>query len=167
MTTTPQRSAIITDSLVLDKKSARRVDENGYLHVTDCNLSKAQVRRYLGSELQAMTDEPLGLDDAKVYGMFCSPEELATVVGISRSLFFERMNTDPEVKEAVERGRDKGKTTLRRLQWQGAQEGNSTMLVWLGKQLLGQRDNLTIAGDASAPLIVTTGVPRLDAPDGE
>jgi hypothetical protein len=30
---------------------------------------------------------------------------------------------------------------LRRLQWKGAEAGNPTMLIWLGKQMLGQRDS--------------------------
>tara|TARA_Y100000310_G_C20246681_1_gene607141 strand:+ start:212 stop:589 length:378 start_codon:yes stop_codon:yes gene_type:complete len=33
-----------------------------------------------------------------------------------------------------------GKASLRRLQWAGANKGNTTMLIWLGKQYLGQRD---------------------------
>jgi hypothetical protein len=35
---------------------------------------------------------------------------------------------------------DEGKSSLRRAQWKAAQNGNATMLVWLGKQMLGQRD---------------------------
>lgn len=34
-----------------------------------------------------------------------------------------------------------GKTSLRRAQYQTAIKGNPTMLVWLGKQWLGQSDN--------------------------
>ncbi len=30
--------------------------------------------------------------------------------------------------------------SLRRKQWRAAEEGNTTMLVWLGKQYLGQKD---------------------------
>ena len=33
-----------------------------------------------------------------------------------------------------------GKMSLRRAQWRSALNGNTTMLVWLGKQELGQRD---------------------------
>jgi hypothetical protein len=32
------------------------------------------------------------------------------------------------------------KASLRRIQWKLAEAGNATMCVWLGKQLLGQRD---------------------------
>jgi hypothetical protein len=51
------------------------------------------------------------------------------------------MERDPEIQAAIERGADKGKVTLRRLQWKGAQNGNPAMLIWLGKILLGQRDD--------------------------
>jgi hypothetical protein len=37
---------------------------------------------------------------------------------------------------------------LRRAQWKAAvSDGNPTMLVWLGKQLLGQQDSLTLTAD--------------------
>jgi hypothetical protein len=41
---------------------------------------------------------------------------------------------------AVHRGRERAKASLRCLQWKAARAGNVTMLVWLGKQILGQRD---------------------------
>jgi len=33
-----------------------------------------------------------------------------------------------------------GKSSLRRAQWKAALNGNSTMLIWMGKQVLGQVD---------------------------
>ena len=33
-----------------------------------------------------------------------------------------------------------GKASLRRMQWKNAEEGNTSMLIWLGKQHLGQKD---------------------------
>jgi hypothetical protein len=42
--------------------------------------------------------------------------------------------------ELLAKGREKGKGYLRDLQWKAATNGNSTMLVWLGKQYLGQTD---------------------------
>jgi hypothetical protein len=39
--------------------------------------------------------------------------------------------------------------SLRRMQWQAAENGNPTMLVWLGKQYLNQKDKAeqTISGE--------------------
>lgn len=36
--------------------------------------------------------------------------------------------------------REKGKVSLRRLQWKSAEAGNVTMQIFLGKQYLGQKD---------------------------
>ena len=35
-----------------------------------------------------------------------------------------------------------GKVSLRRLQFKSAEKGNVTMLIWLGKQWLGQKDRI-------------------------
>ena len=37
--------------------------------------------------------------------------------------------------------RDLGKTSLRRNQWKQAEKGNTTMLIWLGKQILKQSES--------------------------
>jgi len=37
-----------------------------------------------------------------------------------------------------------GKASLRRTQWKAATGGNSTMMVWLGKNVLGQTDKQEI-----------------------
>jgi hypothetical protein len=59
-----------------------------------------------------------------------------------------RRKKDPAFLDVLEAGKGRGRVTLRRLQWQAASTGNTTMLVWLGKQLLGQRDKFDdIVGD--------------------
>jgi hypothetical protein len=73
-------------------------------------------------------------------GIGCTTGEIATLVGIGHRTFFDHLKADEDLKNAVEEGRDQGRITLRRLQWQQAHAGNPTMLIWLGKQLLGQRD---------------------------
>lgn len=64
----------------------------------------------------------------------CTMEEIGAVVGCSVDTL-ERRFADT-IKEA----REKGKASLRRMQYLKAKEGNVTMLIWLGKQLLDQRD---------------------------
>ena len=39
---------------------------------------------------------------------------------------------------------DEGKASLRRAQWKAAIAGQPTMLVWMGKQMLGQSDKATV-----------------------
>jgi hypothetical protein len=70
----------------------------------------------------------------------CTAGEIAAVVGLSRSSLYARLGTDPELTAAIDRGRSLGKVTLRRLQWRSAMDGNVSMLIWLGKQWLGQKD---------------------------
>jgi hypothetical protein len=84
----------------------------------------------------------------------CTRDEIAAVIGVSTVTLHSRMNDDPLVLEAIERGSNKGKATLRRFQWKGAQDGNATMLVWLGKQMLGQKDMLRQehTGEDGAPI---------------
>lgn len=84
----------------------------------------------------------------------CTPDEIAAVLGVAQTTFFARKAAEPEINEAIERGRKNGRATLRRLQWQGAQAGNPTMLIWLGKQLLGQRDKFDHA--ISTPVSAAT-----------
>lgn len=57
---------------------------------------------------------------------------------------------------------DEGKASLRRAQWKAAMDGQPTMLVWLGKQMLGQMDvtNQRLSGPDGGPLMIVTGVPR-------
>lgn len=45
-----------------------------------------------------------------------------------------------------------GKISLRRRQYKLADSGNATMLIWLGKQWLGQSDQISIADDGKPPV---------------
>lgn len=52
----------------------------------------------------------------------------------------------------IDKGRSEGNISLRRKQWQMAVEnGNVVMLIWLGKQMLGQM-NERFDSDTDAPL---------------
>jgi hypothetical protein len=65
----------------------------------------------------------------------CTLEEMGAVLGVGKSTIKDRAAANPEFAEAIERGRARGQTTLRRHQWQQAEAGNPTMLIWLGKQI--------------------------------
>ena len=64
----------------------------------------------------------------------CTTEEIASVVGCSRRLLQTRYCA------LMENGRSKRNESLRRMQWKAACAGNVAMLIWLGKQYLGQSD---------------------------
>lgn len=67
--------------------------------------------------------------------MMCPVVEIAAYVGCSVDTL------DRRYAELMAKGRDKGRTKLRRFQWEAASKGNVVMLIWLGKQYLGQKDN--------------------------
>jgi hypothetical protein len=58
-------------------------------------------------------------------------------------------------REAWESGREIGKASLRRTQIAVAQQGNPTMLIWLGKQMLNQKDKIAeeVSGPEGKPLV--------------
>jgi hypothetical protein len=71
--------------------------------------------------------------------MQATDEEIADFYGISTRTL-ERRRQEPVFAEAMQRGRAKGKLTVRRHQFRMLEQGNATMGIWLGKQYLGQGD---------------------------
>jgi hypothetical protein len=66
---------------------------------------------------------------------------IAARLGISHDTLQRRLES-PELKAAYEEGRELCCAEVRDLQMEAARAGNVTMLIWLGKQLLGQRDSI-------------------------
>ncbi|MGH8321600.1 MAG: hypothetical protein ACRESI_06570 [Gammaproteobacteria bacterium] len=70
-------------------------------------------------------------------------EEAAAVIGLPLSTFSDFKAREPKVSEAFDRGRLVGLSSLRRAQYANAVERmNPTMQIWLGKQYLGQKDQI-------------------------
>ena len=90
-------------------------------------------------------------------------QEAAHVFGIGHATF-ERRIAETEYAEAWERGQSHMKVSLRRKQIQLALAGNPTMLIWLGKQILGQRDRWegSIGGPDGGPLRVEVAYVDVD-----
>jgi hypothetical protein len=84
----------------------------------------------------------------------CTIAETAALLGIAANTFSSHLQHDPNLREHYDRARDKGKETLRRWQWRAAEEGNPTMLIWLGKQMLGQKDKRDDDDAGTAPVRV-------------
>src|SRR5882672_7305680 len=76
-------------------------------------------------------------------------DEAAAWLEVSRPTLWKFLNEYPEVSEHFEGGLDRGKVTLRRWQWASAKAGNVTMQIWLGKQLLKQRDDGGLADNGT------------------
>ena len=74
----------------------------------------------------------------KLAGYGCTNTEIAGVYGCSSDLI------DKSYSEFLTKGRANLKKRLRKAQLDSALSGNSTMLIWLGKQMLGQVDKQEI-----------------------
>lgn len=70
----------------------------------------------------------------------CTNEEIASCLGIGKSYWYDLIKRDAKLSDTIEKARDEGRASLRRLQWQNATQGNVTMQIWLGKQILSQND---------------------------
>lgn len=72
----------------------------------------------------------------------CTESEIAGILGVSIDTIDRRVNEEHNQTFAayIKRFADQGRKSLRRAQWAAAEAGNPTMLVWLGKQHLAQRD---------------------------
>lgn len=83
----------------------------------------------------------------------CTDEEIGAWFGVSTRLI-ERRRTEPAFAEVMERGKAKGRISVRRAQMKMLEAGNATMGVWLGKQLLGQTDFITHNIDLTSQLTI-------------
>ena len=83
--------------------------------------------------------KPVKLDEAQIeelasFGL--SDLEIAATAGISARTL-KRNHAD-----LIERGHHRRNGSIRRKQYEVAMSGNATLLIWLGKQFLGQSDKI-------------------------
>lgn len=67
-------------------------------------------------------------------------DEISIIIGCSIDWLIKEKNDNPAMANAIESGQGELKTSLRRTQVQMALSGNVPLLIWLGKQCLGQSD---------------------------
>lgn len=72
----------------------------------------------------------------KLASIMCTMEEMAYILGCSVDTLERRF------AEIINTGRANGKMSLRRWQWEACKKGNSALLIWMGKQHLGQKEKL-------------------------
>lgn len=95
----------------------------------------------------------------------CTVDEIAAAVGLTKRHLLRRLKEE-KLSDAIEKGRAKGRATLRGWQWKAASKGNVTAQIWLGKQLLGQRSfekEDAVVTEKMPPLIIETY--REDTPE--
>ena len=74
-------------------------------------------------------------------------EEVAAVLGVSADTL-KSIDNRATFSECKIKGEAYGKASLKRWQFERAKKGSDKMLIWLGKQYLGQKDKLDVAADA-------------------
>lgn len=95
----------------------------------------------------------------KLCGFQCTSVELASWFDCSVDTLENRVkeNFNMKLSEYIEEKRGAGKVSLRRAQYQAAIGGNTALLIWLGKQYLGQTDksNIDLTNKVSLEELVT------------
>ena len=95
-----------------------------------------------GGQRQRAGRKPVSIDLLeleKLCAMQCTHEEIGVWFSCSVRTI-ETYSKQPAFAEAMARGRAKGRISIRRAQMKLLEAGNVTMAIWLGKQILGQRD---------------------------
>jgi AraC-like DNA-binding protein len=89
---------------------------------------------------KADTLDPMQIEEAA--SKMLSVEEIGSIFKVSPDTLMRHF------AEAIQNGRNRGKATIRRAQWDKAiNEKDRGMLVWLGKQYLGQSEKIIHAQD--------------------
>ena len=128
-------------------------------------------------------DSKIDLDQLeKLCAIGCTQREIASFFGVTERavelrkaepVTYERNLEGGETvqltfREIMERGADVGKISIRRKQMQVMEDGNPTILIWLGKNRLDQRDNVELTGKDGQPLLPDLAAARavlLGSPD--
>ena len=103
---------------------------------------KRRKRKKLGRPRKGYSQlglDPNNITPEQIYNLAklsVSGSEIASLLGITRDTLYKNLvfNT------ALKRGHDDCNASLRRKQYEIAAKGNVTMLIWLGKNRLGQKD---------------------------
>jgi hypothetical protein len=112
----------------------------------------------------------------RLSAMQCTDEEVAAWFGVTTRTI-ERRRKNAKFAEVMDRGKAKGRISVRRQQLKLLEAGNATMGVWLGKQILGQRDEIQYDINGGVQVLVVmprpgvgqnaSGMARIEAEDAE
>ena len=97
----------------------------------------------------------------KMCAISCTGEEMASVLGVDYDTLVAACKRDHKSRfsEYIKQKSLGGKMSLRRKQYDQAMSGNSTMLIWLGKQWLKQAEKVDdLDSEGAQPLSITFNV---------
>jgi len=97
----------------------------------------------------------------KLCGMQCTLGEIAAWFKCSEDTIerWSKRELSTSFADAYKMFSADGKISLRRMQFKAAEAGNTSMLIWLGKQYLGQSDRI----EAAVSTTVDESVKAMDA----
>jgi hypothetical protein len=113
------------------------------------NSTKSKARHYVrdGSPFRPRA-EILPADVYNLAKLQCTHEEIAGFLGVHPATLRRRFHEEKALVDAYEGGVQYGRVSLRRLQFAGAAKGgpgSAALLIWLGKQYLGQTEKSVTA----------------------
>jgi len=76
-------------------------------------------------------------------------DEMASILNVSDDTLINNYSG------VIKRGRANLNMSLKRRQIKAAMEGNATMLIWVGKQYMGQKDRQDISHEDQQPVNIT------------
>jgi hypothetical protein len=89
----------------------------------------------------------------RLSAMQCTDEEIAAWFKVTTRTI-ERRRKNRSFAEVMDRGKAKGRISVRRMQMKLLEAGNATMGVWLGKNILGQVDEVRHQVNGGQPLVL-------------
>ena len=98
----------------------------------------------------------INLEDVeKLAALQCTEAEIACFLGVSLRTI-ERRKSQPAFAEAMEKGKARGRVSLRRSLWALAQKGNPAANIFLAKNLLGYKDYFSNehTGPNGGPIVI-------------
>ena len=116
-------------------------------------MGAKQGNKYAVGNKGGRPKKPIDYDAVeKLAALMCTQEEIASYLDLS----VRTLQRDDEFCRIYKRGIEKGKMALRRMQWKHA-ERNPAMAMFLGKNMLGQRDRqeTQISGGVSISIVET------------
>lgn len=91
----------------------------------------------------------------------CTREEMASLLNVDLGWFNDAIQQDFELEKAIVVGSANFKTSLRSTQARLALSGHPAMLIWLGKQFLGQSDKQENRNETTVNVVLQNAVKEL------
>ncbi len=88
------------------------------------------------------TFDPKLVED--LYAKASTDEDVSVALKVNSDTICEWKSKRAEFQEAMRIGQSRARMSLRSWMFQKAQEGNTTMQIWLSKQICGYRDNPSV-----------------------